>query len=174
MVKAGTTRIATFKDINHGRFLTEDELREKYINRLQRQKERRSPAAGYQSNIEQETEGNTNFRRVLFTGPYSQLVVMNLKPGEDIGMETHERLDQFIRIEAGEGTSIIDGKERELKPGDGLVIPAGSAHNIIATTTLKLYAVYTKPEHPDKLIVKAKTKRLVVPALKRKRIGTNN
>lgn len=132
------------------------------------------PTAGYQANIEKETEGNSNFRRVLFTGPYSQLVVMNLKPGEDIGIETHERLDQFIRIEAGEGTSIIDGKERELKPGDGLIIPAGSAHNIIATTTLKLYAVYTKPEHPDKLIVKAKPKRLVVPALIRKRIGTNN
>lgn len=132
------------------------------------------PTAGYQANIEKETEGNSNFRRVLFTGPYSQLVVMNLKPGEDIGIETHERLDQFIRIEAGEGTSIIDGKERELKPGDGLIIPAGSAHNIIATTTLKLYAVYTKPEHPDKLIVKAKPKRLVVPALKQKRIGDNN
>ena len=108
--------------------------------------------AGYLTNIERTTLDNTKFRRVLFTGPHAQLVVMALKPGEDIGLETHDDVDQFIRVEAGHGTVILDGKEHALEDGSAVVIPAGTRHNILNsshTEALKLYTIYSPPEHPD-------------------------
>ena len=80
--------------------------------------------AGYVTNIENDSLKNEYFRRVLFTGPKSQLVVMSLKPGEEIGMETHDGIDQFIRVEAGRGVAMLDGKEHELADGSAVVVPA--------------------------------------------------
>ncbi len=115
--------------------------------------------AGYISNIEKETKENTNFRKVLFTGPQSQLVVMSLKPGEDIGEEVHNDIDQFIRIEEGEAKVVLDGKETEIKDDWATVIPAGTRHNVINTSQekeLKLYTIYSPPEHKDGTIHKTK------------------
>ena len=115
--------------------------------------------AGYHTDIEKKSLENEYFREVLFTGPHSQLVVMSLKPGEDIGLETHDDTDQFIRVEAGKGKAVLDGKEYELEDGSAVVIPAGTEHNIINTSTtdsLKLYTIYSPPEHPDGTIHKTK------------------
>lgn len=115
--------------------------------------------AGYHTDIEKKSLQNEYFREVLFTGPHSQLVVMALKVGEDIGTEVHPDVDQFIRIEGGEGKAILDGKEFELADGSAVVIPAGTQHNIVNTSPkepLKLYTLYTPPEHPDGTIHKTK------------------
>ncbi|HEX2980043.1 MAG TPA: cupin domain-containing protein [Anaerolineaceae bacterium] len=114
---------------------------------------------GYHTDIEKKSLENGYFREVLFTGPHSQLVVMALKPKEDIGMEVHADVDQFIRVEAGQGKAVLDGKEFELADGSAVVIPAGTQHNIInvsATEPLNLYTIYTPPEHPDGTIHKTK------------------
>lgn len=116
--------------------------------------------AGYHINIEKKSLDNNYFREVLFTAPNSQLVVMALKPGEDIGKETHPDTDQFIRVESGTGKAVLDGKEYALKDGSAVVIPAETEHNVIntsSTETLKLYTLYTPPEHPDGTIHKTKT-----------------
>jgi mannose-6-phosphate isomerase-like protein (cupin superfamily) len=107
--------------------------------------------AGYSTDIEQATLDNGHFRHVLFTGPKSQLVLMALQPGEEIGKETHPDTDQFIRVEAGEGKAVIDGQEFRLHDGSAVVIPAGAEHNVTNTgsTPLKLYTIYSPPEHPD-------------------------
>lgn len=108
--------------------------------------------AGYHVELEQVTLENEHFRKVLFTGPKSQLVVMSLLPMEDIGAEVHEDHDQFIRVEEGTGKAIMDGVEYALKDGSAVVIPAGAEHNIINTSEhelLKLYTVYAPPEHAD-------------------------
>lgn len=105
----------------------------------------------YTINIERETLENKNFRKVLYTAPNSQLVVMSLLPMEEIGMETHQ-LDQFIRVEQGKGRAILNGKEYELSDGFAAVIPAGTEHNIInisETNEMKLYTVYSPPNHKD-------------------------
>ncbi len=114
-------------------------------------------AKGYVIDIEEATEQNDFFRKVLFTAPNSQLVVMSLKPGEDIGMEVHN-LDQFIRIEEGSGKAVLDGVEHAIKDDWAVVIPAGTNHNIINTgdKPMKLYTVYSPPEHPDGTIHKTK------------------
>jgi mannose-6-phosphate isomerase-like protein (cupin superfamily) len=115
--------------------------------------------SGFHVNIEKKTEKNDYFRAVLYTGPHSQLVVMSLKVGEDIGLETHADTDQFIRVEDGKGKAILDGDEYELEGGSAIVIPAGTEHNVINTSPqkpLKLYTVYTPPEHPDRTIHKTK------------------
>jgi mannose-6-phosphate isomerase-like protein (cupin superfamily) len=115
--------------------------------------------AGYLTNIEKRALDNTCFRDVLFTGPHAQLVVMALRPGEEIGMETHADVDQFIRVEAGRGTAILDGKEHALEDGSAVVIPAGTKHNILnasRTEALKLYTIYSPPEHPDGTVHKTK------------------
>lgn len=107
--------------------------------------------AGFHTNIEKKTLSNGYFREVLFTGPHSQLVVMSLKPGEDIGMETHGDVDQFIRVEAGSGKAVLNGKEHILEDGSAVVIPAGVEHNVVNTSgtePLKLYSIYSPPEHP--------------------------
>src|SRR5690606_25260304 len=87
----------------------------------------------------------------LYTGTHSQLVLMSLAPGEDIGLETHEGTDQFLRIEAGTGEALIDGNRFDLAPGSAVVIPAGAEHNVVntsSTESLKLYTIYSPPEHP--------------------------
>jgi mannose-6-phosphate isomerase-like protein (cupin superfamily) len=113
---------------------------------------------GYVVNIEEKTENNSYFRQVLFTTDKSQLVVMALKPGEDIGAEVHEEHDQFIRIEEGVGKAIMDGVESDLTDGSAVVIPAGVEHNVINTgdTVMKLYTVYTPPEHKDQTVHQTK------------------
>lgn len=114
---------------------------------------------GYVDNIEKAAESNTYFRQVLFTGKHTQLVVMNLKPREEIGMEVHPQVDQFFRFEVGAGKVIIDGVESMVSAGTGVVVPAGCQHNIINTsedTDLKLYTLYSPPNHPDKTIHKTK------------------
>lgn len=111
-------------------------------------------------NIERLTLDNIYFRNVLHTTQHVQLVLMSINPGEDIGMEVHEIVDQFLRIEAGEGKVILDGQERAIKSGDAIIVPAGTHHNIINTSgdkPLKLYTIYSPPHHKDKTIHKTKT-----------------
>ncbi|MHC1716823.1 MAG: cupin domain-containing protein [Candidatus Dojkabacteria bacterium] len=107
---------------------------------------------GYIDNIEEKTLGNTNFRKVLFTGKYMQLVVMCLKPMEDIGEEVHENVDQFFRVEQGEAKFVIDGVESIVTEGMVAIVPAGSLHNVINTSDsmeLKLYTIYSPANHPE-------------------------
>jgi len=109
---------------------------------------------GYIINIGETTNKNNNFRKVLYTAKNSQLVVMSLQPKEDIGEEIHT-LDQFIRIEEGEGKAILDGVEHIIKSEYAVVIPAGTKHNVINTSDkneMKLYTVYSPPEHKDGVI----------------------
>lgn len=106
----------------------------------------------YVTDIEKRTEENRHFREVLYTGPKSQLVVMSLAPGENIGRETHPDVDQFLRVEEGVGKAVLDGVEHELEPGWAVVISAGTEHDVINTSAdepLKLYTIYTPPEHAD-------------------------
>jgi mannose-6-phosphate isomerase-like protein (cupin superfamily) len=115
--------------------------------------------AGYITNIEKRSLDNENFREVLFTAKNTQLVLMALKPGEEIGLETHDDIDQFIRVESGDGKAILNGKETSLEDGSAVVIPAGTEHNIVnvsKTETLKLYTIYSPPEHPDGTVHKTK------------------
>jgi mannose-6-phosphate isomerase-like protein (cupin superfamily) len=119
--------------------------------------------SSYSDNIEELTLENTYFRKVLFTGNHSQLVLMALKPGEDIGMETHPDNDQFFRIESGVGKAVVDGQEYELKDGVAVVVKSGSEHNIInisETEMLKLYTIYSPAHHPDGTIHKTKEEAL--------------
>ena len=108
---------------------------------------------GYITNIEQDTRKNADFRRVLYTAPHSQLVLMSLKPGEEIGEEVH-KLDQFFRFETGRGTVVLDGVTHEVKDGTAVVVPAGAWHNVInnGEVDLKLYTIYSPPEHRDAVI----------------------
>lgn len=115
--------------------------------------------AGFVLNIEEKTLQNNYFREVLCTGGHSQLVVMSLKPLEEIGEEVHMNVDQFFRIEAGQGKVIIDGLETVIKDGTAIVVPAGSKHNLINTSSkeaLKLYTIYSPANHPDGKIHKTK------------------
>lgn len=114
---------------------------------------------GYHSNIEKETLENSYFRKVLFTGKYSQLVVMSLKPGEEIGREIHETVDQFFRIEQGRAKIILDDKEEfEAAADEVFIVPAGTWHNVInvSEVDLKLYTIYSPPNHPDGTVHKTK------------------
>lgn len=110
---------------------------------------------GFHAHIEQETLENTQFRTVLYTGKHSQLVLMCLKPKEDIGMETHEENDQFFRFEQGEGMCVIDGHEYPVQNGSAIVIPAGAKHNIMNTSEtddLKMYTIYSPAHHKDGIV----------------------
>lgn len=113
---------------------------------------------GFSDNIEKDTIENANYRKVLFTTDNLQLVVMSLKPKEEIGMETHADGSQFIRVEKGKGQAIINGKEHDLSDGISIIIPSGAKHNIINTgeDDLKLYTIYAPPEHEDGLVQKTK------------------
>jgi mannose-6-phosphate isomerase-like protein (cupin superfamily) len=109
---------------------------------------------GYVANIEDLVSANTNFRTVLYTAKYSQLVVMSLKPAEDIGEEIHD-VDQFFRFEVGKGKVVIDGVSHDVESGFVVVVPAGAKHNIINTSqtdTLKLYTLYCPPHHRDGVV----------------------
>ena len=115
--------------------------------------------AGYSIDIEKATEENEFFRTVLYTAQHMQLVMMTLKVGEDIGQEIHPDVDQFIRVEEGEADAILDGEVHKLSDGSVVVIPAGTEHNVINTSSseaLRLYTVYTPPNHPDGTIHKTK------------------
>ncbi len=115
---------------------------------------------GYVGSIEKQTLENGFFRQVLFTGKYAQLVVMCLKPGEEIGNEVHDNVDQFFRIEEGEAKFVFNGSEEHLVGnGDAVIVPAGTFHNVInasQTGPLKLYTLYSPPNHPDGTVHKTK------------------
>jgi mannose-6-phosphate isomerase-like protein (cupin superfamily) len=120
---------------------------------------RKKMKKGFVANIEEETRKNTDFRRVLYTGKYSQLVLMCLKPKEEIGEETHDDVDQFFRFEEGEGAVIIDGVKKAVKDGSAVVVPSGAKHNVVNTSAVKnlrLYTIYSPPEHQDKVVRKTK------------------
>lgn len=112
----------------------------------------------YHANIERESIDNENFRKVIFTGKHSQLVLMSLKPGEEIGKEVHPHVDQFFRIEAGRGRAMIGGESVEVEDGSGLVVVAGTEHNIvnIGEEDLKIYTIYSPANHIDGRVHKTK------------------
>jgi mannose-6-phosphate isomerase-like protein (cupin superfamily) len=114
---------------------------------------------GFFSNIEKDALENINYRKVLYTSKHSQLVLMSLKPNQEIGMEVHLDNDQFFRIEKGRGKCIIDGNEYDLEDGAAIVVPAGSQHNIINTSNteeLRLYTIYSPAHHKDGIIRRTK------------------
>ncbi len=114
---------------------------------------------GFHSNIEKSTLENESFRKVLYTGKHSQLVLMCLRPNEEIGMEVHPDNDQFFRFEQGLGKCIIDGNEYEVRDGSAIVVPAGARHNIINTSdrdSLKLYTIYSPAHHRDAIVRRSK------------------
>lgn len=110
---------------------------------------------GYKNNIEKLTLENDNFRKVLYTGSHSQLVLMALRPKEEIGMEIHQDNDQFFRFEKGTGKVIIDGNEYMVGDGDAVIVPAGAEHNVVnisLTDSLKLYTIYSPAHHQDGVV----------------------
>ena len=114
---------------------------------------------GYSGNIEKQTLNNNYFRQVLFTGRHAQLVVMCLQPGEEIGDEVHPKVDQFFRLEQGEAKFILNEKEAHVvHNGEAVIVPAGTFHNVINTgkKQLKLYTIYSPPNHPDGTVHKTK------------------
>lgn len=121
---------------------------------------------GFSTDLESETLKNKDFRHVLYTGKFSQLVLMNLRPGEEIGEEVHETIDQFFRFEEGEGVVTIDGVEHRVKDGSGVIVPSGALHNVKNTSAkenLKLYTIYSPPEHIDKTVRHTKADALREP-----------
>ncbi len=113
---------------------------------------------GYHDNIETLTSANEDFRRVLYSGKHLQLVLMTLQPGEEIGSEIHDSIDQFFRIEEGEGVVDIDGVENRVEDGSGVIVPSGARHNVRNTgqVPLKLYTLYGPPEHQDQIVQSTK------------------
>ncbi len=114
---------------------------------------------GYKDNIEKLTANNTNFRQILYTGKYSQLVLMLLLPNEDIGLEVHPETDQFFRFESGVGKVVIDSSEYQVTDGDAIIVPAGAQHNVVnlsATESLKLYTIYSPAHHQDGIVMATK------------------
>ena len=110
---------------------------------------------GFNANIEKATLENRNYRKVLYTSRHSQLVLMSLKPNEEIGMEVHSDNDQFFRFEKGQGKCVIDGNEYEVKDGSAIVVPAGAKHNVINVSEsedLKLYTIYSPAHHKDGVV----------------------
>ncbi|MFH0912310.1 MAG: cupin domain-containing protein [Patescibacteria group bacterium] len=120
---------------------------------------------GYVTNIGQDTEKNSNFRQVVYTGKYSQLVLMSLAPGEEIGMEVHQTIDQFFRFESGSGQVVIDGVTHEIQAEFAVIVPAGAEHNVINTgmVDLKLYTIYSPAEHQDGVVRATKADALAQP-----------
>jgi mannose-6-phosphate isomerase-like protein (cupin superfamily) len=114
---------------------------------------------GYVANIEKKTIKNKFFREVLFTSKNLQLVVMTLKPSEDIGLEIHPKVDQFFRIEKGKGKVVMEGESQRVEAGDVFIVPQGTHHNVINTSktkSLKLYTLYSPPNHRDGVVHKTK------------------
>lgn len=114
---------------------------------------------GFFTNVEKDTLDNTNFRKVLYSAKHCQLVLMSLKPGEEIGMEVHEENDQFFRFESGEGKCIIDGNEYKLEDGVAIIVPSGAQHNVINTSEteeLKMYTIYSPAHHKDGIVRETK------------------
>jgi len=110
---------------------------------------------GFKGNIEKDTSENRNFRKVLYSGHHLQLVLMDLKPGEEIGEEIHHDTDQFFRFESGVGKCVIDGNKYNVKGGDVIIVPAGAKHNVTnadSTRELKMYTIYAPPHHKDGLV----------------------
>ena len=110
---------------------------------------------GFNANIEKATLENENYRKALYTSKHSQLVLMSLKPNEEIGMEVHSDNDQFFRFEKGQGRCVIDGNEYEVRDGSAVVVPAGARHNVINisdTEELKLYTIYSPAHHKDGVV----------------------
>jgi len=121
---------------------------------------------GFNIALEEATVENEDFRRVLYTGKHSQLVLMSLLPGEEIGMEVHPEIDQFFRFDAGIGKVIIDGVEHIVENGSGIIVPAGAQHNVVNTSAdqpLKLYTIYSPPEHIDGTIRHTKADAVAQP-----------
>lgn len=114
---------------------------------------------GFKSNVEKDTLKNKNFRKVVYSGLHLQLVLMSLKPKEEIGVETHWENDQFLRFEGGKGRVIIDQTTYNVKDGDAVIVPAGAKHNVInvsASEDLKLYTIYGPSHHKDQIVRKTK------------------
>jgi len=111
---------------------------------------------GYKEDIEKQTEDNTDFRRVVYTGHNLQLVLMSIEPGDEIGAEVHDDIDQFFRIEAGEGEITVDDETYRVKADDAVIVPQGARHNVksVGTEPLKLYTIYGPPEHVDGIVHK--------------------
>ena len=110
---------------------------------------------GFKSNIEKDTLNNDNFRKVLYTSKHSQLVLMSIAPGSEIGLETHPENDQFFRFESGKGHVIVDDNKYPVGDGDAVVVPAGAKHNVVNesdTEALKLYTIYSPADHVDGLV----------------------
>ncbi len=121
---------------------------------------------GYMIHLEKYTVDNVDFRRVLYTGRFSQLVIMSLRPGEEIGEEVHESVDQFFRFEAGVGLMVIDGIRHKVREGDGVIVPSGTRHNLINTSEradLRLYTIYSPPEHQDRVVRHTKAEATASP-----------
>ena len=121
---------------------------------------------GFNIALEEATVENEDFRRVLYTGKHSQLVLMSLLPGEEIGMEVHPDIDQFFRFDAGTGKVVIDGIEHIVENGSGVIVPAGAQHNVVNTSAdqpLKLYTIYSPPEHIDGTIRHTKADAIAQP-----------
>lgn len=129
----------------------------------------------YVGPIESQTLENTYFRRVLFTGTHAQLVVMCLKPGEEIGDEVHQNIDQFFRIECGEAKFVFNEKqERDVRDGEAVMVPAGTFHNVIntsMTSPLKMYTLYSPPNHPDGTVHRTKADAKAAEALEHSNSG---
>jgi len=110
---------------------------------------------GFHASIEKDTVENEDFRQVLYTGKNSQLVLMSLRPGEEIGSEIHPENDQFFRFEAGQGRVTVNGNEYNVRDGDAVIVPAGAEHNVVNlsnTEALKLYTIYSPPHHKDGIV----------------------
>ncbi len=121
---------------------------------------------GFSTDVEAATRENTNYRRVLYTAPHCQLVLMSLLPGDEIGEETHASSDQFLRFESGQGRVVINGHAHMVGDGSAVVVPAGARHNVIndsPTEPLKLYTVYAPPHHRDGVVAKTKAEAEATP-----------
>ena len=120
---------------------------------------------GFVDDIGRLTEGNADFRRVLYTGHHLQLVLMTLAPGEEIGSEVHEDGDQFFRVEAGDGEITIDSKTHHVSADFAMIVPAGARHNVrcVGSAPLKLYTIYAPPEHRDGVVRRTKADAKAAP-----------
>ena len=119
---------------------------------------------GYQVDLEKVTKKNSYFRRVLYTAEHSQLVLMSLKPKEEIGAEIHKGIDQFFRFESGKGMVVINDVRHAVKDGSGVIVPAGAKHNVINTSanaSLRFYTMYSPPDHKDKIVHRTRAEALV-------------